>query len=285
MKISYNFLIVLLVAFIFSGCASFKSSSVSRSSFYSSSAKPELYKATVTGHNVRLREHATTDSRILGRLSKKESVYVDKWKTHNYWIAVYSPGLRQAGWVWGGYLDLGYTTLDFEGHHRLVKTDEDEKEIWYIDEAGRRYFSRKTTQKKKSNRRITFLSPLGKTYITSPYGNRKYHPVYGGGGSKRHKGIDLRARVGTPTKAIASGRVKSLRYAPDYGHIITIEHKNGWRSRYAHLSRYRVRKGQYIKAGDVIAATGNTGITTGPHLHLELIHNGRHVNPENYIDF
>lgn len=95
-----------------------------------------------------------------------------------------------------------------------------------------------------------------------------------------HKGIDIAMNVGDTVRAIMSGEVKRVDYeAGGYGNFIVIEHDNGMETRYAHLSRALVDAGQRVFSGQVIALSGNTGNSTGPHLHFETRVNGEAVNP------
>lgn len=102
--------------------------------------------------------------------------------------------------------------------------------------------------------------------ITQAFGPRK-HPVTGE--PDNHNGIDLAAPIGTPVLAPAAGRVKSIYSNTAGGKQLIVEH-NGFTTGYAHLSAYSVTVGQTVAAGQVIAKSGNTGNTTGPHLHFTL---------------
>lgn len=101
--------------------------------------------------------------------------------------------------------------------------------------------------------------------------------------SSRHTGLDIAAKTGTPIKVIADGTVISAEYSGSYGKLVKVDHGNGVETWYAHTSKMYVEKGQSVKAGDVIAAVGNTGNSTGPHLHLEVRIDGQHINPQNYL--
>lgn len=98
-----------------------------------------------------------------------------------------------------------------------------------------------------------------------------------------HTGLDIAAPSGTPIKVVADGTVTFAKYNGSYGNLVKVEHGNGVETWYAHTSKMYVSVGQEVKAGDVIAAVGSTGNSTGPHLHLEIRINGEHVNPQLYL--
>ena len=95
-----------------------------------------------------------------------------------------------------------------------------------------------------------------------------------------HTGLDISATTGTDIKAVASGTVTCAKYSGSYGNLVKIDHGNGVETWYGHTSKMYVKVGQEVKVGDVIAAVGSTGNSTGPHLHLEIRINGTHVNPQ-----
>ena len=98
-----------------------------------------------------------------------------------------------------------------------------------------------------------------------------------------HTVLDIAAPQGTPIKAVTDGTVTAASMAGSYGNLVKIDHGNGVETWYGHTSKMYVQVGQTVKAGDVIAAVGTTGNSTGPHLHLEIRINGQHVNPQNYF--
>lgn len=98
-----------------------------------------------------------------------------------------------------------------------------------------------------------------------------------------HTGLDISAVTGTDIKVVADGTVISAEYSGSYGYLVKVDHGNGVETWYAHTSKMYVKKGDTVKAGDVIAAVGSTGNSTGPHLHLEIRVNGEHVNPQDYL--
>lgn len=126
---------------------------------------------------------------------------------------------------------------------------------------------------------LGFIMPIKYTGLTSPQGNR-FHPVL-----KRyiyHAGADLRAHF-IPLYASKGGKVTFAGTMSGYGKIIIIQHSGGYETRYAHLDKIGVRKGQYVKTGELIGKTGQSGRVTGPHLHFELRKNGKALNPMKYM--
>lgn len=101
--------------------------------------------------------------------------------------------------------------------------------------------------------------------------------------SSAHTGLDIAAKKGTAIKATAAGTVTFAGTSGSYGKLVKISHGNGVETWYAHCSKLYVSKGQTVSAGDIIAAVGSTGNSTGPHLHLEIRINGNAVNPQKYI--
>lgn len=98
-----------------------------------------------------------------------------------------------------------------------------------------------------------------------------------------HTGLDISAVTGTDIKVVADGTVISAGYSGSYGYLVKVDHGNGVETWYAHTSKMYVKKGDTVKAGDVIAGVGSTGNSTGPHLHLEIRVNGETVDPQDYL--
>lgn len=101
--------------------------------------------------------------------------------------------------------------------------------------------------------------------------------------SSTHTGLDIATGSGTPISVVADGTVTCAQYSGAYGNLVKVSHGNGVETWYAHTSKMYVTVGQEVKAGDIIAAVGSTGNSTGPHLHFEIRINGNHVNPQNYM--
>lgn len=129
---------------------------------------------------------------------------------------------------------------------------------------------------------ITWLKPCSYRKVSSPYGWR-IHPVYGDW--RFHSGIDLDASQGSPIYATRSGVVSVATYSSSAGYYVTVNHQDGFESKYLHMTHYVVGVGDYVTAGQVIGYVGSTGTSTGPHLHFTICYNGSSVNPSDYIDF
>ena len=126
-----------------------------------------------------------------------------------------------------------------------------------------------------------FISPLRvPLVVTSKYGYRP-HPVTGR--YQFHQGIDFRAATGTRVYASKGGRVIFAGRKGGYGKIVGIEHEDDFTTWYGHLSRIRVKRGQTVNQGKVIGLSGNTGISTGPHLHFEIRYKGRSEKPTKHL--
>ena len=120
---------------------------------------------------------------------------------------------------------------------------------------------------------------------TSGYVSRGYGPCDDpfSGRRRPHEGIDIVNRVGTPVVATAAGRIVEKGWKADYGWMVVADHGYGYKTAYAHLDSIKVRKGERVKRGQVIATLGNSGRSTGPHLHYEVRVKARAVNPLKYI--
>ena len=135
-----------------------------------------------------------------------------------------------------------------------------------------------------NNNNTPDISPImeGTSFkITSGYGER-IHPV-----TKEktfHHGIDLAAQTGSPVVATANGFVTRVVFFENtYGKLIEIDHRNSYITRYTQLSEYAVKEGDQVQKGDVIGYVGQSGLSTGPHLHYEVFKDGKNVNPQDYI--
>ncbi|MEF3255744.1 MAG: peptidoglycan DD-metalloendopeptidase family protein, partial [Deferribacterales bacterium] len=118
-------------------------------------------------------------------------------------------------------------------------------------------------------------------WISSGYGKR-VSPF--GRGIVFHEGIDISLRTGSPVRATASGIVVYSGWQSGYGRLVVIDHGFGYQTKYGHNSVLKVKVGQRVKKGDIVALSGNSGDSTGPHVHYEVVVNGRTVDPIKFIN-
>lgn len=122
-------------------------------------------------------------------------------------------------------------------------------------------------------------TPINNARVTSSFNLRRKHPVLGY--TRAHKGVDFRASTGTPIPAAGAGRVVARSYNRGHGNYVKIRHNGSYETLYAHMSKFAkgVVVGTNVRQGQTIGYVGSTGMSTGPHLHYEIIKNGKHVNP------
>jgi murein DD-endopeptidase MepM/ murein hydrolase activator NlpD len=118
-------------------------------------------------------------------------------------------------------------------------------------------------------------------WLSSAFSHMREHPILHEG--RPHEGIDVSAPMGTPIEAPANGIIIQAGWESGYGNTVVIDHGFGIVTKFAHASRLLVRKGARVRRGERIALVGNTGLSTGPHLHYEVHVNGRPVNPLRYV--
>ena len=170
----------------------------------------------------------------------------------------------------GNFVEGGsilYTLLKTNGRtmpiYRYKTTD---GEVDFYDENG------------KSVRKTLMVTPVNGARLSSGYGMRR-HPILGY--SRMHKGLDFAAPIGTPIMAAGDGVVEYAGRKGGYGKYIRIRHANHYMTAYGHMRRFAsgIRKGVRVKQGETIGYVGSTGLSTGPHLHYEILHNGKSINP------
>jgi murein DD-endopeptidase MepM/ murein hydrolase activator NlpD len=132
-------------------------------------------------------------------------------------------------------------------------------------------------------RSLSGARPTGwpvKGWLTSTFGVRR-DPF--DGQRRMHEGLDIATRTGTPVTATAAGVVREVGTEPGYGKLVVVDHGYGYATAYGHNSRILVKVGQRVKRGDRLAAAGNTGRSSGPHVHYEVRLNGMPVNPQKFL--
>ena len=130
----------------------------------------------------------------------------------------------------------------------------------------------------KSATKALMKTPINGARLSSGFGMRK-HPILGY--NKKHQGVDFAAPTGTPIMAAGTGHIEFVGNNGGAGKYIRIKHLNGYKTSYSHLSKYAsgIQKNVKVRQGQVIGYVGNTGLSTGPHLHYEVIFNGKRINP------
>ncbi len=194
-----------------------------------------------------------------------------------------SPDIRQAGY---GGVDRYENLKDYRNSEIMIKSAKKIDEISKtLIVQSKSYEELLDLAKSKSEMMasIPAISPINSKNLhkgISGFGSR-IHPVYKI--KKSHKGIDFAAPTGTPIYATGNGIIRDTGKERGYGNMVKIDHDYGYETLYGHMSKIKVKKGQKIKRGEIIGYVGNTGISTGPHLHYEVIKNDRPVNPINFF--
>ena len=151
--------------------------------------------------------------------------------------------------------------------YQLYMYEYDEKKIDYFDENG------------KSIKKTLMKTPINGARLSSSYGKRK-HPILGY--TKMHLGTDFAAPKGTPIMASGDGKVTKAGWCGGGGNCVKIKHNRKYQTVYAHMSKFGrgIKKGVRVKQGQIIGYVGSTGLSTGPHLHYEVIENGKKINSQ-----
>jgi len=164
--------------------------------------------------------------------------------------------------------DIIFSNLNTQGNNlNLYKFELKKKEIDYFDENG------------KSMKKTLMKTPINGARLSSPFGKRK-HPILGF--TKMHTGTDFAAPTGTPIMASGDGVVTRAQWCGGGGNCVKIKHNSVYQTVYAHMSKFGrgIKKGVRVKQGQIIGYVGSTGLSTGPHLHYEVIENGRKINSQ-----
>jgi len=164
--------------------------------------------------------------------------------------------------------DIIFSNLNTQGEDlNLYKFELKKKEVDYFDENG------------KSMRKTLMKTPINGARLSSSYGKRK-HPILGY--TKMHLGTDFAAPTGTPIMASGDGVVTRAKWCGGGGNCVKIKHNSVYQTVYAHMSKFGrgIKKGVRVKQGQIIGYVGSTGLSTGPHLHYEVIENGKKINSQ-----
>ncbi len=177
---------------------------------------------------------------------------------------------------------LKIARLESKEEQKFIYADEEgygyesaiKKESYIIKGRKKVVFTRRVPLENAS---VNFGMPLRNIRLSSPFSHRRFHPILKK--FRPHLGTDFRAKRGTPLLAVNDGTVVYSGYMGGYGKVVKIRHRGGYESLYAHQSRTHASTGQRVSKGDVIGYSGNSGRSTGPHLHFGMRKNGRWINP------
>ena len=190
----------------------------------------------------------------------------DIWKSDSFQI-IYEEFLNKDGKV----IETGniiFSNLNLQNKDlKLYRHEYEKDKIDYFDEGG------------KSMRKTLMKTPINGARLSSSFGKRK-HPILGF--TKMHTGTDFAAPTGTPILASGDGLVVRAQWCGGGGNCVKIKHNRVYQTVYAHMSKFAkgIKKGVQVKQGQVIGYVGSTGLSTGPHLHYEVIENGKKINSQ-----
>ena len=190
----------------------------------------------------------------------------DVWKDDSFQI-IYEEFVNENDKV----IDTGeiiFASLNLQNTDlRLYKYEFKKDKVDYFDENG------------KSIRKTLMKTPINGARLSSSYGKRK-HPILGY--TKMHTGTDFAAPTGTPIMASGDGKVTKAGWCGGGGNCVKIKHNSTYQTVYAHMSKFGrgIKKGVRVKQGQIIGYVGSTGLSTGPHLHYEVIENGKKINSQ-----
>ncbi len=237
----------------------------------------------------RLRDEALASVAQFELLQKEialtsEEIAALRWREHNLYRSVFSQDTLEFGSAKNYY----FSSDNYGRYNVLVDNTEEMlsmlKEQIYRLSVSLDDIEQLALNKDAMAERVPAIWPLDRRLLRNHIGafGWRIHPIY----RRRihHNGVDLAGPTGTDIVATGNGVVTLVeRIRTGYGLNVTIDHGFGYKTRYAHLSKISVVKGQEVKRGEKIGELGNTGASTGPHLHYEVLHRGKPVNPVSYF--
>ena len=185
----------------------------------------------------------------------------------------FDPAVSQGGSSQEPARKLDWPDLESQLRQLQLKLERRQKELRVLDDIVK--------EKKSAKDSVLKGKPVKRGWYSSAFG-RRMDPITGR--PAWHAGVDFAGKLGSDVIAVASGVVVYSGRKDGYGNLVEIDHGNGVTTRYGHHDELKVQVGDFVKQGDVIGLMGNSGRSTGPHVHLEVLRDGRAVNPLKTIE-
>lgn len=233
-----------------------------------------------------------TDYRILQERIRTAQSRIDNIRQRDNFVyrTLFATDTLSIAGVWQPYAESKYASMAGDEFAPLMtdtwKQLDRLARTLYLESVSMDELQRLSHNKEQLSAAIPAIWPIDRKKLRNnhigAFNMRRLHPTLGI--IRPHKGVDLAGTTGDPVFATGDAVVESTSSMRGYGKQVLLNHEFGYKTRYAHLSKVLVRPGDKIKRGQLIALVGNTGISSGPHLHYEVIHKGHHVNPINYFN-
>lgn len=271
----YRFVRLVLIVFILALVVNFVFSYF----FYT----PKMHSLRVQ-NNETVRDYEMLEQRIEASLATLAEL---RERDHAVYRAIFSADTLSIPGIYTPYSDDKYASVGYGRYAPLMtrawhKLDALARQI-YLQSISMDEIEKLAVDKDLMAEVVPAIMPVDKKRVRGHIGafGGRVNPVtrrYA-----RHEGIDFAGPIGTPVYATGTGLIAQPKNQSGYGKQIVVDHGFGYRTRYAHLSKIDVKPGQLVKRGEKIGEIGNTGRSSGPHLHYEVIYRGNPVNPINYI--
>lgn len=250
---------------------------------------PKIYRIDRENHELVIRY------RVLQERIRTAQHLVDELRTcdNNVYRSLFGTDTLSIEGVWHPYPDTKYAALTDDDYAPLLvgtwKQLDALARTLYLESVSLDELQSLAHNKERLSTAVPAIWPINRKALhgdhIGAFTMRRLHPVLGF--VRPHRGIDLGCDRGTPVFATGDATVEiadTHGYNGGYGHMVLLDHGFGYKTRYAHLSQIHVKPGQKVLRGQLIAETGNTGLSQGPHLHYEVIIKGNPVNPINYFN-
>lgn len=247
---------------------------------------PKMYRINRENHDLLIKYRILQD-RIQTAQGRVDGI---RHRDNYVYRSLFSTDTTAIEGVWEPYPDTKYASMEEDTFAPLMigtwqQLDALARTI-YLESVSFDELQAYAMDKEKMSAAIPAIWPIDRAALRNnhigAFNPRRMHPVLGY--VRPHLGIDLGCDRGTPIYATGDAVVEKAGTASGYGYLVELNHEFGYKTRYGHLSKILVKPGERVTRGQLIAEAGNTGISTAPHLHYEVIHKGVPVNPINYFN-